>query len=468
VVPSEPVPIEAQLESTTAARARQLRRVEVTPALLLFVAALPVLFLHAAFQPTIAATVGSTHIDLRLSDLAVLAIVGSAVIAARREGTATLRHGVLIWTTAAVFLLWVLAATFYPLASSASYPWRTHLVTAVKYAEYAVIALAVPLVLRTRRDLRAFGWTLAAVSALATLVALLQFFGAGIFRAWPSGGRQPSFVGVDDLGMLSAAAYAISLALVTVGTRGRGARVLAWTAGVAGGLGMVLSGALASVLGALLASVVALVVARRFAGVDVRRAVVVCAMALAVLAGSVFMRSAALGDFARFAGLGQSDNGARVESYSHRWVLDYIGLKMFLRQPVLGAGWQAGYDEEAYGPVLADAHRRFPSQPALAFPSPAHPWGIQSAYVEVLAELGIVGGVLFVAWIAAGLWTALRSLRAARSLAWHPFLGVLWLCVVLGVWNGLWFIGGIPFDALIWLAFGFAATPPLVLAEAGR
>jgi O-antigen ligase len=462
------VPIEAKIESTTAARARQVRRVEVTPALLLFVAALPVLFLHAAFQPTITATVGSTQIDLRLSDLAVLAIGASAVIAARREGTATLRHGLLIWTTAAVFLLWVLAASFYPLASSASYPWRTHLVTAVKYAEYAVIALAVPLVLRTRRDLRAVGWTLAAVSALATLVALLQFFGAGIFRAWPSGGRQPSFVGVDDLGMLSAAAYAISLALVTIGTRGRGARVLAWTAGVAGGLGMVLSGALASVLGALLASVVALVVARRFAGVDVRRAVVVCAMALAVLAGSVFMRSAALGDFARFAGLGRSDNGARVESYSHRWVLDYIGLKMFLRQPLLGAGWQAGYDEEAYGPVLADAHRRFPSQPALAFPSPAHPWGIQSAYVEVLAELGIVGGVLFVAWIAAGLWTALRSLRAARSLAWHPFLGVLWLCVVVGVWNGLWFIGGIPFDALIWLAFGFAATPPLVLAEAGR
>jgi O-antigen ligase len=180
------------------------------------------------------------------------------------------------------------------------------------------------------------------------------------------------------------------------------------------------------------------------------------------------MRSAALGVFARFAGLGQSDNGARVESYSHRWVLDYVGLKMFLRQPVLGAGWQAGYDEAAYGPVLADAHRRFPSQPALAFPSPAHPWGIQSAYVEVLAELGLVGGVLFVAWIAAGFWTALRSLRAVRALAWHPFLGLLWLCVVLGVWNGLWFIGGIPFDALIWLAFGFAATPPLVLAEARR
>src|SRR5690349_1085600 len=83
VVPSEPVPIEAQLEPTTASRARPLRRVEATPALVLFVAALPVLFLHAAFQPTITATVGATQIDLRLSDLAILAIGAAAVIAAQ-------------------------------------------------------------------------------------------------------------------------------------------------------------------------------------------------------------------------------------------------------------------------------------------------------------------------------------------------------------------------------------------------
>ena len=41
----------------------------------------------------------------------------------------------------------------------------------------------------------------------------------------------------------------------------------------------------------------------------------------------------------------------------------------------------------------------------------------------------------------------------------EALLGLLWLCVVVGVWNGLWFIGGNPFDALIWLAFGFVAAP---------
>jgi O-antigen ligase len=458
----------AEIEASPAVRVRSLQHLEIKPAVALFAVAMPVLFLHASFQPALGWSLGSTRVELRLSDLAVLAIGVAAAVGARRDGVAPLRQGRAVWLAAGLFLLWVVAASFYPLATNAAYPWRTHLVTAVKYSEYALIALAVPLVLRTMRDVLVIIWTLVAVSAAATAVALLQFFGVDLFRAWPAGGRQPAFVGVDDLGMLSAAAYAVALALVVIGTRDSRLRALAWVAAVAGALGMVLSGALAAVLGALLAALVAALVARRASVLDARRAAVIALMALVVLAGGVFMRSSALGSFARFAGVGHSDTGRHVESYSHRWVLDYVGLKMFLRDPVLGAGWQAGYDESAYGPVLADAHRRFPSQPAQAFPSPAHPWGIQSAYVEALAELGLVGAALFAAWIAAGFWTAVRALRRARALEWQPFLGVLWLCVVLGVWNGLWFISGIPFDALIWLAFGFAAAPGVLLSGTRR
>jgi O-antigen ligase len=452
----------AEFEAATAARVPALRRLEVTAPVALFAAALPVLFLHARFQPSFGSSLSSTQVEIRLSDLAVALIGVAALVAAIREGVEPLRHGRIVWLTGALFLGWVLAATFYPLVGSASYPWQTHLVTAVKYAEYAVIALAVPLVVRSLRDLLVVLWTLVAVSAAATAVALVQFFGVDILLAWPSGGRQPGFVGVDDLGALSAAAFAVALTVVAIAPGNRSQRALGWLAGVAGCLGLVLAGALASVLGALLAAGAAFLVAKRASLLDSRRALAIGFMALAVLAGSVFMRSSALGSFARFAGLGHEDNGRGVQSYSHRWVLDYVGLKIFLDHPVVGAGWQAGFDEAAYGPVLPAAHRRFPSQPAQAFPAPSHPWGIQSAYVEALAELGIVGAALFAAWVAAGFWVALRALRRPQATVLAPLLALLWLCVLVGAWNGIWFIGGIPFDALVWLAFGLAATPALL------
>lgn len=441
-----------------------MQRLELSVPVAVFMLALPVLFVHARFQPTVQTRVGSTELQFRLSDLAVLAIAGAAAVSARRHGVSALCRGRPVWVAAVAFLLFILAASFYPLLTDDLYPWRAHLVTAVKYGEYALIAPAVPLVLRRSRDVLLVVVSLVTVSAVATASALLQFFGAGIFSARPAGERQPSFVGIDDLGMLSAAAFAVALAIVAVGPRSRADRIVAWVAGVAGTLGMVVSGALASVLGAVLAAAIAVVATQRLSLLDLRRAGAIGLMTAVVLAGSLLMRTAALGSFVRFAGLGHEEKAGHVQSYSQRFVLDYVGLEIFLRHPVLGAGWQAGYDEETYGPVLHAARRRFPSQPSLAFPSPAHPWGIQSAYVEVLAELGLVGATLFAALIASGLVTAVRAITRG-ILQPHALLGLLWLCVALGVWNGLWFIGGNPFDALIWLAFGFAAVPVLPAAR---
>jgi hypothetical protein len=464
------VPTDAELESRPAALRLGLRVEHRLAPAGIFVVALPILFLHAAFQPTLHVHLGTTAVDLRLADLAVVAIAAVALAVASRVGFGDLRRGRLVWLAAGSFLVYIVVATFYPLALHDGYPWRTHLVTAVKYAEYAVLAPAVVLLVRRRTDLLLVAWTIVGVSVAASLVGVLQFAGVDIFRAWPSGGRQPSFVGVDDFGMLSAASFAVALAAVAAGPRTRNEIRLVCAAAAAGAVGMILSGALASVLGALLAALVAVAVAWRVRAIDVKRAAVVASFVVIVLAGSVFMRSSALSSFAHFAGLGQSTGGRKVESYSHRWVLDYVGLQIFLRHPVLGAGWQAGYDEPTYGPVLPKARRRFPSQPPLAFPSPAHPWGIQSAYVEALAELGLVGAAVFALWIVSGLFVGARPFarRAHEPPAWPRYLGLLWICVALGVWNGLWFIAGIPFDTLIWLAFGFAAAPLTCATDPGE
>lgn len=425
----------------------------------IFIAALPLLFIHGRYQPGFTLHAGGTHVDVRLSDFAVIAIVVVALVVGARTRFAPLRGGLPVWVTAAAFLVFTFVATFYPLSFAHGYPWKTHLVTAVKYSEYALLAPAVALLIRRRDDLRLLLAVLVGVSAAATLVGLLQFFGVPLLHEWPAGGRQPSFVGVDDFGALSAAAYAIALGGVAVGPRNLFERRLTWVAALAGGLGGICSGALAGVIGVLLAAAAAAIIGRRWRLLDVRRAVVLALMAAAVLGGGIVMRGSALTHFAHFLGVGHENQPGNVESYSQRWVLDYIGFRMFEGHPLLGAGWQSGYDEEAYGPYLGAAKKKFPSQPPLAFPSPAHPWGIQNAYVEALAELGIVGFALFAVMILTGLGFSARTLLRGPPAPDTPALtGILWLFVAGGVWNSLWLIAGNPFDAIIWLAFGLAAV----------
>ena len=112
----------------------------------------------------------------------------------------------------------------------------------------------------------------------------------------------------------------------------------------------------------------------------------------------------------RLRGIGHKQKQTGVETYVQRTMLVYYGWRVFVDHPVAGAGWQASNDEYVYGPLLPRLHERFPSTPEIGFPSPAHPYGIQNAYVQVLADLGVVGGVLFLAALLTPLWLAVRRL----------------------------------------------------------
>jgi hypothetical protein len=419
---------------------------------------LPLLFLHSDYQPSTSVGLGGTSVDLRLADLAVLVTAVLALLVGRRYGFAPLRAGVPLWLAACIFFALVFAATFYPVVLRSGYPWKTHLVTAVKYAEYAVLALVVPLVLRSRRQLELVASALIAVSVAADIVALVQFSGVDMLAAAPAGARQPSFLGYHDFAALSGASLSLGVAALAFGVAARD-RAAAWIAGAAGLLGVLLAAAAAAVIGVLLAIFAAAVFAWIRGRLGLRRGLALAGVAVVVGGGYSVMRGTTLERFAHFLGAGQKEHIGGVESYSQRWVLDYIGLRIFLDHPVLGAGWHAGDDESAYGPQLPAAHRRFPGQPAQAFPSPAHPWGIQNAYVEALAELGVVGFAAFAALILTGLFLSGRAtLRASPALAPGAAVGLLWLLVACGVWNGLWFIAGIPFDVVVWLAFGLIAA----------
>src|SRR5437016_11010585 len=146
--------------------------------------ALPSLFLHRDFQPGLSVR----GVGIELSDLLVLAVAVACVVTLRREGLAALRSGRPLWIVAALFLGYAAVGSLW------SSPVGTHLVTAAKYAEYATLALALPLLARHRATLVALAVVLVVWSCAATVVALVQFAGGDIFQAWTQWHRQPSFL----------------------------------------------------------------------------------------------------------------------------------------------------------------------------------------------------------------------------------------------------------------------------------
>ena len=411
---------------------------------LVVAAAIPFLFLHRNYQPGL--DVGALHIDL--SDLAVLAIV----VAGARSLDRRLLAARAAWLALGALALLVVVGVVWGALRFNAYPTRTHLTTAAKWLEYMLLAPALAAVARRPRDLVPAAVTLAAWDVLAGIVGVLQFFGAiGALDGTPAGQRKPSFVGYHDYAALSGATLCIALLVVARGARSPNERKLAIAAGVAGGVGMVLGGAFDSLLGLLLAAC-AIVLATRLR--DPRRIAAVGAIVLAVAVGVVAIRSSAVADGLKFVGIKQGNGGAstHIQSYRQRVLLAYIGGRIFIGHPLLGVGWEGSSDPYAFTPYLAAAHRRF-NQPLEAFPSPAHRWGVQNAYVQSLADLGILG---LVAFLAALLVPA--GLAARRGFGDARVLGIALPLLVLGVWNGYGLVAGIPLAALTWLSVGVAAA----------
>ena len=88
------------------------RRPSAGPAVLAI--AVPIVFLHIRYQPSVALP---PHATFKLQDLAGLAVGVAAVLTAWRRGFGPLRSSTWIWVTTLLFLAWIVAATFYPLLS---------------------------------------------------------------------------------------------------------------------------------------------------------------------------------------------------------------------------------------------------------------------------------------------------------------------------------------------------------------
>ena len=418
-------------------------------------AALPLIFLHSRYQPDLGFGAGGTHVSITLSDLAVLAVVIAAIATTRRTGLASLRRGLPIWLAAGALLLLVLASISYPLLRDQPYDWHARLVSALKFCEYATLAPAVALLVPRLRNAYLPLRALIAWGVAATGWGVLQYVGlVHQFLGHRPAEREPSFLGYHDFAALSGALLVLGFVAIALGDDNLLERRWADVAVVAGGLGIVVSGAMTAVIGMWLALAAVGLVAHRRWLLTRRTAAGLVVAALLVTLGTAGMRGTALKDFAAFLGLARNPTPGAVESYSQRTVLGYIGLKIFLTEPVTGVGYQASSEKFAYGPELPAAHRRFPDQPDQAFPSTENPWGVQNFYVQTLADLGVIGFAVLAALFGAALWIGARG-AASSSLA---LVGVGWLLVAAGVWNGLGIVPGIPLAALTWLGFGLATT----------
>lgn len=420
--------------------------------------ALPVLFLHIRYQPKFHVHLGSTAVGIELSDAAVLAVVVAAVVAGQREGWQPLRAARMLWVTLALFLAVIVVSVLHPPLWQDHYPFLKDLVSAAKFCEYALLAPALPLLLRRRPDALPLLWSAAVWSAAASGWAVLQFAGVvSEFEGKRPLQREVSFLGIHDFAALSGAALALGIAVLVLA---RSERALGVTATAAGAVGLTLSGAVAGLIGVGLAALAAFGLAWVRRGFSPTRAAAVGCLLAAAAGGVLLMRGGEFARAVRDLGIGSKPKPQRsVESYVERSLVAYIGLRIFADHPVAGVGWQGSQDLENYGPYLDDAHRRFPDVPEVAFPSPAHPWGVQNAYLQTLTDLGLIGAVALVALVAAGLILGIRTaLRAPPEGLAPAAVGLLWILVAAGVWNGLGLVAGIPLDALTWLGVGLGVT----------
>ncbi|HUH15530.1 MAG TPA: O-antigen ligase family protein [Gaiellaceae bacterium] len=429
------------------------------PAAYVLAAAVPPLFLHAAYQPDVVLRLGGVSLTLTLADAGVAAVAAAAVATAVREGVGPLARAPWVWAALAALALVILASTGWGALRDPRYPFAESLVSALKFCEYLVLAPSVALIVRRREDVLVVLAALVAWSAVAAAVGLLQFLGTiEQFRGRRPGERQPSWIGVHDFAALAGAVIAIAFAGLLLAVRIP--RVLAAAAGVAGAAGLVLAAALDAVAAMLVTVAVFALLAARARVLSYRRLIAAVAIAGTVTAGALALRAGDVDQFLRFLGIrpAAAETFDEVQTHAHRTVLLYIGGRIFLDHPVFGVGWQGSAQPFVFENYVPDARRRFPEQPDRVFPAPSRRWGVQNAYLQAAADMGVVGLAALLGVFLAAFLAAVSGIRRAGHLA--PPLALSWLLVAGAGLAALGLYAGAPVDALAWLGVGLAAAEP--------
>ena len=227
---------------------------------------------------------------------------------------------------------------------------------------------------------------------------------------------------------------------------------------------MILDASIFAYLGTILAAIAIVVVTRRLGTLTLRRVARARSDPRRRRVGR--LRPPRLGRLElplvprRLAARRPTDTG--VQTGQQRTMLLWMGWQMWKDHPLLGLGLDRSNTD--FEPYLAALKRRFPNQPAQAYPSNANPWGVQNYYVELAADTGIVGFLLGLAVF--GDRAPARcpaGVAGARSPASSRSAGSSW---PRGRGTRSGSSPGIPLDALTWIGLGLAAAAIPIAAAA--
>ena len=160
-------------------RSRAAELLPLTPA-----AAVPLLFLHRKYQAH--ASLGP--VDIFGSDIAIAVVVAAALVIGWQLGWAQLWRPRALWIAAGALLALFVVSCFWSPADQT----QTHLITAAKYIEYALLAPALVLLLRRRIDVDRLLFVMIGWSVAASGWGVLQFLGVvNEFRGKNPDQREP-------------------------------------------------------------------------------------------------------------------------------------------------------------------------------------------------------------------------------------------------------------------------------------
>jgi hypothetical protein len=397
-------------------------------------AAVVLCLLRARDQPGVAVSFGGSSASIVPADLVLVALLAVVIVELARTRLERASWPAALAGLAFSGLIVVTAAS-----NGAS-----ALIAGTKLAELAVLGLGTIVLLRTRPQFEAIADILTAVTIAADAVGLVRFVGNG-------GGRQASFLGEHDFAALATLPLLYGLALLAHGNTRR-----AWIAVAAGAVGCVLGAALASLLGLYLGAAALLVIAALRQRLRLRQLVLTVAVVALVTGGTLLLRSSDLGFLQSWFGKPASRPGQYASSWSQRLIYAYIGGRVFEAHPFLGTGWYGNLPPKTFVMYLPDARRRFSDQPARYFPARDRPFVPQQTFDQVLYELGLVGGLAFLALLAAVARSAIRVAAGSRDAI--ASLPAAWLLAALGALAGEGLFGGTPLTATFWLVAGVAVA----------